>query len=341
MPPGSVTIDDVAARAGVSIATASRALRGLPNVASATRLRVAEAARTLHYHPDPHASRLVTGRTATIGMAVPHLNSWYFTQLMAGVEAVLQVAGYDLLLYTVTGEDARRRFLSEAKPFRKRVDGLILADLVLPQQEAEDLSALGVRIVTIGERAAGHSSVEVDNRTAAREAVRHLTNLGHRRIGLLGAPDPARPEERVSTRRLAGYRDVLAERGLDLQPHLEVACSNSIEGGAQAATTLLGRADLPTAVFALCDEIAFGVLKTLREVGLRVPEDLSVIGFDDHDLASVLGLTTVSQSVVGQGASAARLLLQAVTGGGDGPTRQVCPTRLVVRSSTGRLSPAA
>jgi len=126
------TIEDVASAAGVSMATVSRALRGLPNVAPETRARVAEAASRLRYQPDPHASRLAAGRTSAIGMAVPLLDRWYFGKIVAGVESALRHRNYDLIVYEVDGEAALRRFLSEAAPYRKRTDGLIIADLVVP-----------------------------------------------------------------------------------------------------------------------------------------------------------------------------------------------------------------
>src|SRR5262249_52495544 len=145
------TIHDVASAAGVSMATVSRALRGLPNVAPETRARIAEAASRLRYQPHPHASRLAAGRTNAVGMAVPLLDRWFFGKLVAGVEATLSERGFDLILYEVAGEGALRRFLSEDAPYRKRTDGLIIADLVVPEDVLDGLLASGTTMATIGE----------------------------------------------------------------------------------------------------------------------------------------------------------------------------------------------
>src|SRR5690348_5290808 len=180
------TIEDVASAAGVSVATVSRALRGLPNVAPGTRARVAEAASRLRYQPDPHASRLAAGRTDAIGMAVPLLDRWYFGKIVAGVESALRKRGYDLIVYEVDGEAALRRFLSEAAPYRKRTDGLIIADLVVPADLLDGLVSSGVVMVTIGDRTERYSSVMIDNAAAAKLMVDHLIGFGHRCIGLIG-----------------------------------------------------------------------------------------------------------------------------------------------------------
>ena len=143
------SIAEVALRARVSVATVSRALRGLPNVSPGTRERVMTAARELDYVVNPSASRLAAGFTRTIGVVVPTLSSWFSQQLAAGVEGVFTEAGYDLLLYTVAGEDARARFL-DTLPFRKRVDGLVLLDVPLDREEQRMLGALDTAVVAVG-----------------------------------------------------------------------------------------------------------------------------------------------------------------------------------------------
>jgi LacI family transcriptional regulator, repressor for deo operon, udp, cdd, tsx, nupC, and nupG len=328
------SIGDVAARAGVSVATVSRALRGLPNVAPSTRERVLAAAQELRYVADPYAARLAAGRTKSIGMVVPLYTQWFFTQVVAGAEAVLTAAGYEVLLYNIGGVEGRKRFLAE-QPFRKRVDGLICVDLPMAEADEEALKAAETPIVLVGTRSTHFSTVTIDNHAAAMVATRHLANLGHVRIGLISnlADDPLgfpAPLERRS-----GYRQVLADYELEPQPELDVSGNFSIHGGAEAMAQLLAAQRPPTAVFAESDEMAFGALKTIRDAGLSVPGDVSVIGFDDHDLAEFSGLTTIAQPVVGQGETAGELLLRQLDDGEPGVTHRELPTKLIVRSTTG------
>lgn len=328
------SIGDVAARAGVSVATVSRALRDLPNVAPSTRDRVRMAAAELQYVADPNASRLAAGRTRTIGMVVPLITQWYFAQVVTGAEGVLAASGYDLLLYNVGGPSGRARFL-ESLPFRKRVDGVIVVDLPLSEREQERLQSAGAPVVLVGVRSRTAPTVTIDNVAAACTATRHLVNLGHERIGLVsGSPDdplgfPAPLERR------AGYQRVLEEAGLDARPELDVPGNFSMRGGAEAMAQLLAADRPPTAVFAESDEMAIGALKTVRDAGLCVPADISVIGFDDHEAAEYLGLTTMHQSVLDQGEVAAGVLLRTIEGGGRAPEHIVLPTKLVVRTTTG------
>lgn len=331
----SAGIADVAARAGVSVATVSRALRGLPNVAESTRRRVLEAAGELRYVAHPHAARLAAGRSQTIGVVVPLFTRWFFAQVVAGAESVLTPACYDLLLYSVGSIQGRARFL-DTMPFRKRVDGIVLVDLPLDDAEQAALAEQGVPVAAVGLRTRFFASVTIDNVAATAAATRHLTALGHTRIGLISSPpeDPVRlttPWERRE-----GYRRALREQALEVRPELDVPASFSFQGGAEAMARLLRADRPPTAVIAESDEMAIGALKAARDASLRVPEELSIIGFDGHDLAEFTGLTTIAQPVVEQGEIAATLLLEVMNDPPDGdPPQVVLPTRLVVRSTTG------
>ncbi len=328
------TIEDVAAAAKVSVATVSRALRGLPNVAAATRARVEKVATELQYRPDPNASRLAAGRTFTVGMAVPILGAWYFSQVVAGAQQELAAAGYDLLLMGVGSGEARRRFVSEWALIQKRVDGLILVDLRLDRTEVSELQQVRAIVAAVGDRYAPFSSVNLDNQAAAASATKHLIDLGHRRIGVIGAQTQlVALSFSVPAERRAGYRFALTQAGIVNDPALEVAGDFTIEGGAAAMRRLLALQEPPTAVFAMSDEMAFGALQVARQAGIRVPEDLSVIGFDDHDVSAVVGLSTVRQSVTGAGAMAARFVIETIAEN-TGPQHAVEDVELVVRSTT-------
>ena len=332
----SSTIEDVARAAGVSVATVSRALRGLPNVAPSTRERVREVADTLHYRADPSASRLATGRTRTIAMAVPILDSWYFSKVMAGAEAVLGDEGYDLLLFAVDGDARRRRVLGG--PLVKRADGLIIVDLRVPDDEAVALVGNGIGLVSIGFEIAGASAVMVDDCGIAERAVDHLVELGHRDIALLGglSDDPLRFA--VPEQRRLGYRRALARHGITERTDLWAQGNFSIEGGREAMAALLDTTSPPTAVFAMSDEMAFGAMREIWDRGLRVPEDVSVMGVDDHEFSVVVGLTTIQQEVAEHGALAARLLLEQLVEPDRSTATHTASTRLVIRSTTGPAS---
>lgn len=329
-----VTIEEVARRANVSVATVSRALRGLPNVAPSTRSRVEQVARELNYHVDTYASRLATGRSDTVGLAVPNINNWYFSQVAAGVEAVLAEAGRDVLLHSVDDEAGRHRLLSDLASVRRRLDGLILIDVLLTPAEVRTLATDPVHVVTVGQRTADFPSVTIDNRRAALVATRHLIDLGHERIGLIvGSAHTSLPFAAPGHRR-QGYVEALLEAGLDYHGDLEADGNFSVKGGSEAMMHLMTESRPPTAVLALSDEMAMGALKAAKDLGLQVPEDVSVVGFDDHELAYVFDLTTVRQDPEWQGASAGRLLL----GLDDEPTPEAAhvigETRLIVRGTT-------
>jgi LacI family transcriptional regulator, repressor for deo operon, udp, cdd, tsx, nupC, and nupG len=333
------TIEAVAALAKVSVATVSRAMRDLPNVAEATRARVRHAAEELNYRPDPNVSRLATGRNNAVGMAVPMLGRWYFSTVIGAAHAVLVQEGYDLLLFGVGGPDDRSRFITEWAVIGKRVDAVILVDLKLDPNELEDLVHAEARVGTVGDRHAPFSSVTIDNRGAAAVAVRHLLNLGHRDIALIGHVEGGWPFT-VPTERRAGYFDAHKEFLITPRPELERPGGFDVEGGYEAMTDLLALALPPTAVFAMSDEMAFGAIKAIRDHGLRVPEDLSVVGFDDHEMAKVMDLTTIRQPVAESGTEIARQVvrtLKAVSSGDSedpGPVHRTLRSQLIVRRTT-------
>lgn len=333
---GVATIEDVAAAAGVSVATVSRALRGLPNVAASTRTRVEEVAQQLDYQVDTYASRLATGRNDTVGLAVPHIANWYFSEVAAGAERVLAGAGLDVLLYSVGDASGRRRLLSGPSALRRRLDGLVLIDVLLSAEEVAGLAADGSTVVTVGQDTGEFSSVTIDDQAAAADAVRHLVSLGHTRIALIGSPQATPLPYDVPTERRAGYRDALAEAGLAVDPALEVPGDFTFTCGYEAMRLLLELPEPPTAVFATSDHMAMGAIRLMEERGLDVPADVSVVGFDDQELAAVFELTTVRQDPRWQGESAGRLLLDHLAAAGGSPRSHLLGrTELVVRRTTG------
>jgi LacI family repressor for deo operon, udp, cdd, tsx, nupC, and nupG len=324
-------IDAVARRAGVSTATVSRALRGLPNVSEQTRARVLAAARELDYVISPSASRLASGQTHSIGVVTPYLGRWFFGQVLSGAEEVLRAAGYDVLLYALPDDASRAVFFSRM-PLRRRVDGVLVLTLPMENVEIEQLGALGVPIGSVGVPGPGVSCASIDDVAAARVAVNHLINLGHERIALIGG-GPSEPIHfTVPHDRLAGYRGAMADAGLSVPDEYEADGAFSFAGGEAAMASLLSLPNPPTAVFAESDEMAMGAMRTIRHSGLRCPDDVSVVGFDDHELAEMMDLTTIAQPVREQGRIAAQLLIDRIAGA-QATDRQL-PTRIVLRAST-------
>ena len=332
-PPTHATIDDVAREAGVSTATVSRALHHLPYVAESTRERVLEAAGRLRYVANPNASRLASGATSTVGVLAPVLTSWYTTEVVAGVEDVMAEAGYDLLISTADPE-ARERMLSGETRFRQRVDGVLLVDVMCREAGAQRLALLDVPVVVLGEEVHAVDSVSVDNIAGGAMAADHLVTLGHRHIAMMGGRSYARDAHDVPNDRAAGFRGALRRAGLALDPLLEVDGGFDIEGGRLAMHALLDLPSPPTGVFAMSDEMAFGVLQAMRERGLRPGVDVSVVGFDDHPVSEAIGLTTVRQPVRAIGRTGARLLLDHLEGSAE-VDHHPMPLSLVIRASTG------
>jgi LacI family transcriptional regulator, repressor for deo operon, udp, cdd, tsx, nupC, and nupG len=328
------SLDDVANRAGVSAATVSRALRGLPGVAEGTRARVLATAAELAYVISPSASRLASGRTRTVGLVVPYVNRWFFSQVITGFEEQLRLAGYDLLLYNLGDDAGRERFFAQM-PLRRRVDAVLVLCLPMSEAEVAILRSLDVPLGIVGAEVDGFVSVRIDDLAGASSAVQHLVNLGHRDIGLISAGTDVPMHFTAPVERRRAYLDVLAAAGIDYDHRLESLGDFTTAGGERAMSVLLGRPRQPTAVFALSDEMAFGAMKAIRRAGLRVPRDISVIGFDDHDMADLLDLTTIAQPVLAQGQQAGRMLMSSMTAGARPTTTSVVfPTTLVVRGST-------
>lgn len=333
--PKRPVIGDVAREASVSIATVSRALRNQGRVASATRRRVHEAADQLGYVIDPHASRLRTGRHQTIGLVAPRLH-WYLGRMVLGVERVLHAAGFDLSLVAIETPKRRSDFLEAAGKFARRVDGLLLIDVPVVEEGRKLLAGLANPVLTVGMTVPGRSSITIANRRAAKEATAHLIGLGHRRIGLVaveGAENGQTPES--GSERATGYRLAMTAAGLNVDPCLVVNGDWSPASGERALHHFLQLAEPPTAVFALSDEMAFGLMAAARSVGLNVPSDLSIVGFDDHELSTVFGLTTVQQSVDKLGEKAAIMLLELLDDPDRPPADLEWPVELVVRQSSG------
>lgn len=327
------TIDDVARLAGVSTATVSRALRDHPYVTAATKSKVLAAVESLHYVANSNASRLASGQSRTVGLIAPMLTSWYTTEVIVGVEEVLAEARYDLLIGTANPAARQRIFSGDAR-FQQHTDGVILVDVFCGDDGARRLASLDAPVVVLGEHLTSVTSVSVDNGDAARLAAEHLIELGHRRIALVGGHSEIDVAHNVPLEREAGFRAALDAAGIELPTDYVADGDFTIEGGRRAVLELMALATPPSAVFLMSDEMAFGALWALRELGLQMGVDVSIVGFDGHPVAAATGLSTVSQPVRELGRLGAQLMLDTLAGKGSVAHHPV-DVRLQVRASSG------
>lgn len=302
---------DVARIAGVSIATVSRALRDVPGVGEATRLRIREVAEQLSYVISPEASSLSRRETGRVAVVMPRIDVWFYSTMLSGLERALRSEGIDVLVYQVDGPDERGAFVRDL-PARRKVDAVVLAALPLSPEQRDRLDLLGVPMVIAGGQARGLPHVDVDDRAMARSAVDHLLDQGHRDIAMVRTSDTDATTWDADLLRVAGYREALAARGVPERPELLVTEPYGVRAGTDAMARLLALDTPPTAVFGYSDEIAAAVVMGARSHGLRVPDDLSVVGVDGHPMAELFGLSTFDQRVEVQAEAAAAIAVRLI-----------------------------
>lgn len=330
-------LSDVARAAGVSKATASRALGGTGYVADATRERVQAAAAALGYVPSATAASLTTGSTRNVAVVIPHINRWYFGAVLEGIEASLIAAGYDLTLYRLTDDAHQRRRIFDYFLLRKLVDAVISVGIELSSAEIERLRDLGKPIVGIGGPIAGVATLSIDDEDAARHVTEHLVSLGHERILHIGGHLQDEMDFGVHAQRARGFRAAMAAAGLPCGPDAVVTTQLTMAGGnAAALVALADPRSRPTAIVAGSDEVAIGAILAARQLGILVPSQLSVVGIDGHELAPLFRLTTLAQHPEVQGRHAVDMILGAMRGEADEPARRWhrFPVELDVRGST-------
>jgi len=326
-------IVEIAKRAGVSPATVSRALRGLHHVNERTRKAVIEAAQHYEYPIRPDLlPRSAGGRTNTIGVIAPFLSRWYFSQALSGVEQSLREAGVDLLLYNFAQVDARQRIFQQKKLVGK-VDGLIVISLPPNEKEFEAILGLGIPVALLGVFDSRCSSVSIDDVAGAELATEHLVAMGHRDIAIMVGQDEQLFEFKVSSQRRQGFINVLERNKIAFNPNFELVADFDSSTAELAMSEFLRRKKLPTAIFCESDEMAFGAIRAITSKGLRVPEDISVIGYDNHEFADVIGLTTVAQPVQFLGQLVASQIMARIEKPSGKISQIKVPTSLEIRKS--------
>jgi LacI family transcriptional regulator len=321
-------IEDVARAAGVSTTTVSRVLNAVPTVSEANRQRVLEAIRKLNYRPNPSAQRLAAGRNNTVGLVIPRFSgifrSFYISELIKGVGTATERLKLDLLLHVTNG----RTFINLAT-----VEGFLFADIDGNEEQLDWVMDQKIPCVVMNHyiQELPVSCIAINNRAAAQQIVNHLIKLGHREIatitGHLRTP--------VGIERLEGYLDTLKANHLEVKPHFVEHGDYTGASARLAARRLLTHQDRPTAIFAASDEMAVTTIEVALELGLRVPEELSVVGFDDSPIAAFakVPLTTVSQPLSEVGERSVEVLHSLIRGKRRHPVKKLLGTKLVERQS--------
>jgi len=333
----TTTIRDVAKHAGVGLGTVSRVLNNSALVSEATRQRVQEVIKQLDYVPNPTARRLSLGKTLTITVVVPWFTRPAEVERLRGIEHTLSESEYDLILYNV--ETPRQRDTAFRSLLRRELtDGALIISLSPRDDDISRLAHSSVPIVLVDanhDSLTGLNRVIVDDVAGGRMATQHLIDLGHRRIGYISDPLETVMNFTSSRHRHQGYCQALAAAGIPFRPAYHSQGEHGRYEARHLASQMLALPERPTAIFAASDTQALGVIEAAQDNGLRVPEDLSVIGYDDIEVAEYAGLTTVRQMLYESGKRGIELLLDKLADPATEPVYEVMPTQLIVRKTTG------
>ncbi len=325
-------IHDVAKRANVSIATVSRVLNSSDHKVSAeTAERVRKAVAELDYRPNALARALQINKTMTVGVIIPDISNHYYAEIVRGIQQVADLEGYHIILQNT--ERKQDRIAKSIYLLReKMVDGIIFSGGVINGYEPlSALKELRDRVVVIGRHDVNFPAVMVDNISGAYQAVQHLLDLGHTRISFIGWS----ADSTTATDRLSGYKGALAQNSCRFDESLIREGQLTPESGYVEAKKLLAQEQRPTAIFAGNDQMAFGAIYAATELGLKVPEDLAVVGFDNIPLSSyfVPPLTTIEVPMFTLGTNSMSALINLISGKKT-PRIKLHKTRLIVRKSS-------
>lgn len=330
-PAEATTLRTLATELGVHPSTVSRALRtdGSGKVSAKMRARVLEAAGAAGYRPNPWASSLRTSRTYALGLLIPHLVDVALAQMFEGAEDRARQLGYQAITTGTHDEPEAERELVEGL-LQRRVEGLILATATLVDPYLGELEQRGVPFVLLNRVSGSHPSVRGDDELGGFLATSHLIAQGHRRIGMVAG----QIKFSTSALRLRGYKRALAQAGIPADPSLVVSSSFEPHGGLVAGTQLLAQTLRPTAIFAVNDYTAVGVMAAARDLGVRIPQDLALVGYNDSNISALLHtpLTSVALPLRRMGVEAVDLLLRRLRG--EAADTVVIPPTLLVRASS-------
>ena len=338
LPP---TIYDIAREAKVGIGTVSRVFNDHPSVSKGTRERILRIAHRLNYRPHPYARGLARRRTNSVMAVIPFFTTFFFMEILQGVQSKLSEVDIDLILVGVNHPDQLEESMRH-HIHRSRVDGMLFFSMQLPEKFIAQSASPRFPVVLVDTSHKRFDSLAVDNQEGAYQATKHLISLGHRRIGMLNANLDSVP----ARERVRGFRKAMSEAGLAVDPSL-VKSSKSTkldgftrEAGFEVMQQFIGLGrHMPSALFVSSDIQAAGALAALAENGLKCPHDISIVGFDDIELASHLGLTTMRQPLLTMGHLAAEVLLGRLDDANRDPVHTMFVPELVVRKSSRSMEP--
>ena len=328
-----ITINDVAKQAGVSIKTVSRVINNSPEVAEETRKRILEVIKLLNYRPNALARGLMTKKTKALGVVVSDITNPYIPELVRGIADVASERGYNIVLSNTDG--IREKEIEYVDVLlERRVDGLIFTSVRLESQEVIDLQNEGFPLVLVNRQIYGARTnfVIVDSKIGSRLAVEHLIELGHKRIAHIAGPI----DISVSIERLETYKETLKAHNIRVDEELIKTGNFQQDGGFNACKELLSIKEPPSAIFCANDFMALGALEYISNMGLRVPDDISILGFDDITFASLPGieLTTIKVPKYDMGHLSAKILIDEIEGKRKSIKQVVLKPELVIRKTT-------
>lgn len=348
---GRATIADVAREAGVHKGTVSRALRGFSGVGPSTRDRIVAAAHRLDFSASDIATTLATGRSKTIGIVLPTMRSWYFLAVAAGASESLTPAGYRVELinldtdsdYLDINSDHFRQLFRELGVGRGR-DALLFAGTISIEQDEDNDARAQVPAALAGMPLRSVPGIFIDHRQGGRLVANHLLALGHRDIAVLDGRMTNKDNAHMWDQRTDGFRDTVRSAGFDIDNKLvNFPGDCHAEDGVRGMRAILESGMRPSAVFCHSDEMAYGAMSVMRQAGLRCPQDISVVGFDDHPMSQYWGLTTVTQHAHEQGVRAAAALVAAISGEFEATAQdsdfEELKVELIVRDTTAMFQP--
>ena len=333
----TVTIRDVAKKAGVGVGTVSRVLNDSTSVSEATRKKVQDAIAKLQYTPNPAARSLSRGKTMIIGAIVPHFTNPSVVRRLQGIVSTLTGSNYDLILFDIESEERRDVFLQNVTR-RHRVDGLLVISLTPSDEDVEQLLSSQIPTVLIDAYHPQLSRVIVDNTSGAYQATKYLIELQHQKIGFI-SDFLENPFNSPVLDRFKGYKKALADAEIPFKHEYHLQGEHGRSQAKEMAFTLLKLPDPPSAIFAYCDTQAVGVLEAARELNIKIPDELSVIGFDNIDVAEYLQITTVRQALYESGVQGCKLLLNLMETPLVAPVEISLPIELILRETTAPLQP--
>lgn len=326
------TIRDVAKKADVGVGTVSRVLNNSPAVSKETRQKVLNVIDELDFIPNPIARQLSIGRTLTIGILLPYLTLPSYIERLRGVQHILSNSEYDLMIFSIDNPTQKNAYFQDLSR-KSRVDGMLIVSLPPNDEEAEHFTKSNVPAVLIDSDHPKLCRVVADDVEGGRIATRHLIELGHRRIAFLSdyLDTPFHP---AMKKRFQGYQEALDEAEITFNPSYLIEGEKGRINARAMAKTLLGLETPPTAIFASSDTQAIGVLDAAQEIGKKVPDELSVIGYDGIRDSAYNDLTTIDQNLFDSGVRGAQMLLDVLGNLVTGPCKQFVSLELLKRKST-------